>query len=82
MKEYNIDTFGFAETNLAWTKALEHTAKYHGHKVFKQFSMVTCSSDDPTSTIHQPGGVCMGVTGSTIGKILETTKDPTGLGRW
>eukprot|EP00957_Ditylum_brightwellii_P110708 8443162-Ditylum_brightwellii.AAC.1 len=70
MKEYNIDIFGLAETNLAWTKALEYTAKYHRCKVFKQFSMVICSSNDPTSTAHQPGGVCLGVTGSTIGRIL------------
>eukprot|EP00957_Ditylum_brightwellii_P045825 3476938-Ditylum_brightwellii.AAC.1 len=62
--------------------ALEATAKYYGRKVFKPFTMVTCSNNDPTSTIHQPGGVCIGVMGKAIGRILETSKDPTRLGIW
>eukprot|EP00957_Ditylum_brightwellii_P051396 3897534-Ditylum_brightwellii.AAC.1 len=67
LKEYNIDIFGFAETNLTWSKSLEHTAKYHGQKVFQHFSLITCSSNNPTSASHQPGGVSMGVTGAMTG---------------
>eukprot|EP00957_Ditylum_brightwellii_P075730 5755554-Ditylum_brightwellii.AAC.1 len=82
MKEYNIDVLGFAETNLAWSMSLECMAKCHSRKVFKQFALVTCSSDDSTSTVYQPGGVCMGVVGPSIGRILEMIKDPSGLGCW
>eukprot|EP00957_Ditylum_brightwellii_P067073 5091085-Ditylum_brightwellii.AAC.1 len=82
MREYNISIFGFAETNLAWNPSLVSTTKYYDRKVFKQFQLVCCSSDDPASSFHQPGGVCMGVTRKTTGRILETTRDPLGLGRW
>eukprot|EP00957_Ditylum_brightwellii_P089520 6816873-Ditylum_brightwellii.AAC.1 len=82
MKEYNMNIFGFAETNLSWTPTLASNASYYGKKVFKQFSLVTCSSDNLTETRHQPRGVCMGATEDITGRILELTTDPTGLGRW
>eukprot|EP00957_Ditylum_brightwellii_P135273 10314517-Ditylum_brightwellii.AAC.1 len=82
MKEYNVNIFGLVKTNLAWSPNSEHTAKYYSRKVFQQYTLITCTSDDPTSTIQKPGGVCMGTAGSNIGRILETAKDPTGLGRW
>eukprot|EP00957_Ditylum_brightwellii_P179723 13690947-Ditylum_brightwellii.AAC.1 len=62
MKEYNISIFGFAETKVAWSPILESTAKSYGKKIFKQFQSSTCSSDDQSSTIHLPGGICMGTT--------------------
>eukprot|EP00957_Ditylum_brightwellii_P080146 6095868-Ditylum_brightwellii.AAC.1 len=77
MKKHNIDIFGLAETNLAWSPNHESTAKYYGQKLFKQLCIVTCASDDPLASTYQPGGVCMGVAGATIGCILEMTKDPT-----
>eukprot|EP00957_Ditylum_brightwellii_P211301 15366019-Ditylum_brightwellii.AAC.2 len=78
MKTYNINIFSFAETNLAWLPHIESTAKYYGRKVFQQFSIVTCSINNPTERAQQPGGVCMGVTRKTVGRVVETEKDPTG----
>eukprot|EP00957_Ditylum_brightwellii_P207543 15353441-Ditylum_brightwellii.AAC.1 len=66
MKEHNIDIFGFMETSLAWSPDHKSTTKYYRQKVFKQFCMGTCASDDPSALVYQPGGVCMGVTGSII----------------
>eukprot|EP00957_Ditylum_brightwellii_P065780 4990030-Ditylum_brightwellii.AAC.1 len=62
LKEYNIDIFGFTEMTLAWSKTLDHTAKYHRQKLFQQFSLTKSSSNDSTRTTHQQGGVCMGIT--------------------
>eukprot|EP00957_Ditylum_brightwellii_P150251 11442314-Ditylum_brightwellii.AAC.1 len=81
MQSKEVDIWGWAETNVKWTKEMENKAKYMGGKIFKQFTIVTSCSDDP-ATYHQQGGTCTGVTNQMSGQIIEKNCDPSGLGRW
>eukprot|EP00957_Ditylum_brightwellii_P088104 6711407-Ditylum_brightwellii.AAC.1 len=44
--------------------------------------MEAVSSDDPTIGQKQPGGACIGINGNSVGALVQSGKDDTGLGRW
>ena len=63
LKERQVDGFSFTETNLKWTPEQIKTARNLGRHWFKQFSLQTSSSNDPTTRkAYQPGGTCTGIT--------------------
>jgi hypothetical protein len=82
MKQKDVDIFGFAETNLAWTPERENQVKNHGRGIFEQFKIATSSSDDPNTGHKQPGGTCVGVTIAYVGRVSTPGEDRNGLGQW
>jgi hypothetical protein len=82
IKNLNIDIFGCSETNIAWHTSNHQYAQSIIKKCNNQARLATSSSLDTGPTDYQPGGVCNCVTGSWTGRIIETTCDPSGLGRW
>jgi hypothetical protein len=83
LQEAKVDCFNFTETNLRWTPEQIQMASRLGRKWFKQFSLTTSSSNDPTTRkAYQPGGTCTGITNNLVGRLTTKGSDPSGLGRW
>eukprot|EP00978_Attheya_sp_CCMP212_P007208 scaffold16728_cov60-Attheya_sp.AAC.1 len=83
LKYAQVDGFSFTETNLWWTPEQTQTARALGSKWFRQLSLVTSSSNDPTTRkAYQPGGTCTGVMNNLAGRITTQGSDPSELGRW
>ena len=83
LKERQVDGFSFTETNLKWTPEQIKAARNLGKYWFKQFSLQTSSSNDPTTRkAYQPGGTCTGITNNLAGRITKQGSDPSGMGRW
>jgi hypothetical protein len=83
LKELQVDGFSFTETNLKWTPEQTKAARNLGKYWFKQFSLQTSSSNDPTTRkAYQPGGTCTGITNNLAGRITKQGSDPSGMGRW
>eukprot|EP00957_Ditylum_brightwellii_P089457 6812236-Ditylum_brightwellii.AAC.1 len=53
MRDREIDIWGWVETNVNWTKNLLTQAKFYGNKIFKNFTLVGNSSDDPAEFYQQ-----------------------------
>eukprot|EP00957_Ditylum_brightwellii_P187578 14284120-Ditylum_brightwellii.AAC.1 len=81
MQSKEVEIWGWAETNVKWTKEMERKAKYMGRKIFNNFTIVTICSDDPAK-YHQQGCTCIGVTNRMSGQIIDKNCNPSGLGRW
>eukprot|EP00957_Ditylum_brightwellii_P010334 781307-Ditylum_brightwellii.AAC.1 len=56
-------------------------AKYYGNKIFKFFTLVGSSSDDPAG-FYQQDKTCTAITGKMVGQIVQSDTDSKGLGRW
>eukprot|EP00978_Attheya_sp_CCMP212_P024070 scaffold75064_cov55-Attheya_sp.AAC.2 len=83
LKELQVDGFSFTDTNLKWTPEQTRAAQNLGKYWFKQFSLQTSSSNDPTiRKAYQPGGTCTGITNNLAGRITKQGSDPSGMGRW
>jgi hypothetical protein len=82
MKKRQVDIFGFAETNVAWTRKNISQVKRHGKGRFEHFQPVFASSDDPSKGSRKPGETFMATTGRFVGRISETETDIHGLRRW
>eukprot|EP00957_Ditylum_brightwellii_P180253 13731517-Ditylum_brightwellii.AAC.1 len=52
-----------------------------GRKVFKQMTLVAGGSADPVG-YYQQGGMCTGIVGKIVGRIIASETDESGLGRW
>eukprot|EP00957_Ditylum_brightwellii_P008143 617414-Ditylum_brightwellii.AAC.1 len=81
MEEKEVDIWGWAETNVNWTPNLTACAKYYGNKIFKLFTLVGSSSNDPAG-FYQQGGTCTAITGEMVGQIIRSGTGFGGLGRW
>ena len=64
MKKKEVDIFGFAETNVAWTPKAQNESRRHGRGIFEHYTQVTASSDEPTVGYRQPGGTLMATRGN------------------
>jgi hypothetical protein len=82
MEKKEVDIFGFAETNIAWTPQRINQATQHTRGRFGQCKIQTSPSDEPSVGSKQAEGTLMGVTGALVGRIKETGQDTHGLGRW
>ncbi len=83
LKDRQVDGFSFTENNRQWTPEQIKAARNLGKYWFKQFSLQTSLSNDPTTRkAYQPGGTCTGVINNLAGRITTQGSDPSGLGRW
>jgi hypothetical protein len=82
IRKFNVDIFGCAETNLAWTEAKRKLAQNIMKKEVKQANLSVANSNEVGTTEYQPGDVATCVVGKYNGRIIEQIIDPTGLGRW
>jgi hypothetical protein len=78
----NVDIFGCAETNLAWTEAKRKYAQHLLQNQLQQANMTVASSSEIGATDYQPGGTTTCITGKYTGRIIEQIHDNSGLGRW
>eukprot|EP00957_Ditylum_brightwellii_P032423 2456792-Ditylum_brightwellii.AAC.1 len=81
MAEKEIDIWRWAETNVNWTPNMIAQAEYYGNKIFINFTLVGSSSDNPAG-FYQQGGMCTGITGKMVGRIIKSDSNSSGLGRW
>eukprot|EP00957_Ditylum_brightwellii_P008142 617413-Ditylum_brightwellii.AAC.1 len=81
MEEKEVDIWGWAETNVNWTPNLTTRAKYYGNEIFKIFTLVGSSSNDPAG-FYQQGRTCTAITGKMVGQIIKSGTDSKGLGHW
>ena len=79
--EMNVDIFGFAETNLAWSPEDRNRARRILTDISAAQSKCEMSaSDEPSVSSSQPGGTMIGVMGRHVGRVLEAESDESGLG--
>eukprot|EP00957_Ditylum_brightwellii_P116279 8869556-Ditylum_brightwellii.AAC.1 len=81
MESHEVDMWGWAETNVLWTEQMLQKTKFLGSKIFKNFTLVGSSSDDPAET-YQQGGTYMEVMDKMTGCIIEADIDDSGFGQW
>jgi hypothetical protein len=82
IKEYQVDIFGCAETNIAWTEPSRKFAQHQMKQQLKHANLTVTSSNEVGSTNYQPGGVASCVTGNWTGCIVKSITDSSELGRW
>ena len=82
---HKVDIFGFSETNLNW-KNLDNEHQWrertmgiweHSHS-----SIAYNTNDISTSSAFQPGGTLIHSTGKCCHRVISSSSDPSGLGRW
>ena len=81
MHEYNIDTFGCAETNVNWSTALRNRTTASMKLRFGGGSLIPASSQSNKEGYHQ-GGVAMFITGNATDRIVKRGSDPLGRFAW
>jgi hypothetical protein len=67
----NIDVFGCAETNIAWTEAKRKYAQHIIQTELKQANLLVSRSNDIGTSDYQPGGIASCITGKYTGRILQ-----------
>ena len=82
MHNKHIDVCCFSETNIKWTPNAQYRAAQILRDQYKYASLYTASFEDPTLSLQQQGGTCIGVTGKLVGMIGHKGIDSRGLGRW
>eukprot|EP00957_Ditylum_brightwellii_P084043 6389535-Ditylum_brightwellii.AAC.1 len=69
MHKYQVDIWGWTETNSNWTPAMTTKAKQMGLKIFWNFKIVMLCSND--SVEHkQQGGACMALVNHMVGRHI------------
>eukprot|EP00957_Ditylum_brightwellii_P212136 15367006-Ditylum_brightwellii.AAC.2 len=81
MKEYEVDIFGWSETNTNWTLVARNKVGQMGRRTWKIFKLVASCSDDPADE-KQQGGTCIGLVNDMVGQHVTSGEDMSGLGRW
>ena len=81
MKEYEVDVWGWTETNINWTPNTTNAMKYMSTKIFKNSHIATSNSDDPAGQ-RQQGGTCTVIINNLVGRKITSGEDKKGLGRW
>ena len=82
---HKADIFGLTETNLKWsTLDQEHTWKERTTGIWESsHSILSYNRTDINSTTSfQPGGTLLHSNGRSCHRIISSTCDPSGLGRW
>jgi hypothetical protein len=82
LKKLQVDAFGCAETNIAWTVASSRYAQSQMKLHHQQACLTTGNSLEVGTTKYQPGGTASRILGKWTGRILSTLTDTSGLGRW
>ena len=79
MKHYEVDIFGFAETNIAWEPTRIHKASQILRRTNSHAHMITSICDGSTGTKYQRGGTCTCITGNMAGMKGLHGNDGRGL---
>eukprot|EP00957_Ditylum_brightwellii_P010487 794920-Ditylum_brightwellii.AAC.1 len=82
MEELDIDLVAMPEANTPWAKELITQLRMHGNRCFKSFKCVGTSSNKPSVSKYQPGGVGIFTCNNVVGRINKVDDDARGLGRW
>lgn len=83
VRKFSIDIVGNVETNILWTESLRRQAQYLiRNSARTQAHTAVASSIDSGTTNFQPGGTATTVFGKWTGRLVTTTNDKSGMGRW
>ena len=80
MKEYNVDIWGWSETNINWTPNIKDAVKYMSTKIFDNYYFTTSNSDDPSGR-YQQGGTQTVLVNNLVGRKISSCEDAKGLER-
>ena len=84
MQQERIDIWDFAETNILWN-TIERNHQWNARMRSLRNHRSTFAynqHENPKDSKFLPGGVGITTLNNMAGRIVETGKDPTGLGRW
>ena len=82
LHQHDVDVAGFVETNINWSPTNCSTARSILRTRNKNSVMNATNSDDPTTSMYQPGGMNLILQNNIIGAIDSNGNDDRGLGRW
>ena len=75
MKEYDIDIWGWSETNINWTSNIKDAVKYMSTKLFDNCYFATSNSDDLAGR-YQQGGTQTTLVNNLVGRKYQAAKMP------
>jgi hypothetical protein len=81
-RQFSVDIFGAAETNINWNFLRNLQAKSVLSKYGGNFSITTSSNIEETLSAYQPGGTLTAIFNKYTDRSHSTIQDPTSLGRW
>eukprot|EP00957_Ditylum_brightwellii_P074375 5650815-Ditylum_brightwellii.AAC.1 len=79
MHKYQVDIWGWTETNINWMPAMTTKATQMGLKTCWNFKLVMPCSDDPTEH-KQQGGTYMVLVNNMVGRHVQSREDTSGPG--
>eukprot|EP00957_Ditylum_brightwellii_P189393 14415758-Ditylum_brightwellii.AAC.1 len=81
MNQKQVGIWGWAETNINWTKKATGSARALGKNIFKNMKIFPSSSDEPAAYCQQDGP-CQDITNKNKGTIMKGRDNPMELRRW
>ena len=83
LSEYQVGTFGLAETQKNWSNAQVRT-RFESSlgSEYSSIKLAFASSSERTTTSRQMGGVCMGSLPRMASHLESQGNDHSGMGRW
>eukprot|EP00957_Ditylum_brightwellii_P004625 351296-Ditylum_brightwellii.AAC.1 len=76
-----IDVAILPESNTLWTPETLKKVRAIGTEIYDHFKLKGASSDKPSATKYQPGGVALMAGGKVVGRSSASGVDKQGLGR-
>jgi exonuclease III len=82
LKEFEVDIFGFAETNVKWNLRLKNQIQRIIQRYYKILQTTTSCSTERSRTVYQPGGTMTATSSKYTGRIRGIITDHSNMGRW
>jgi len=77
-----VDAIALQETNVSWDKIHRQKISQILRKPTGHATTATSSSTEISTKSHQCGGTLQAIVGGWASRVVESGKDPSGLGRW